>query len=109
MTPGEKLRIEIDRKGYKHSRFAEMTGIAPNTLSRILTGDRNLTKRYAERAAAVLNIEPGYLLYSDETVPYDTRMPEVDVEVQEAVKLIERNKEFLTANQIKKILHAING
>ncbi len=109
MTPGEKLRIEIDKKGYKYKKFAEMTGVAPTTLSRILTGDRNLTKKYAVRAATALNVDPGYLLYSDETVPYEVRMSEGDAEVQEAVKLIERNKEFLTADQIKTILHAISG
>jgi transcriptional regulator with XRE-family HTH domain len=63
VTWQERLREAVDRTGKKHSFVAEEAGIAPATLSRILTG-RHQNPRFetVERIARACGVTIGWLM-----------------------------------------------
>lgn len=57
----ERLRTELHVRQISQARFAEMTGINPGYLSRMLWGKVPCSDTYLDRAAAALNLPKAYL------------------------------------------------
>ncbi len=58
---GQRLRHTIDTKGYKYTDFADLSGIAPSTLSRFMAGSQSMSDRYIRLAAELLGVSVEYL------------------------------------------------
>jgi transcriptional regulator with XRE-family HTH domain len=58
----ERLRLAVDRVNRKHSWVADCAGIAPATLSRILTGRAQPSFEIVVRVARACNVRVGWLL-----------------------------------------------
>ena len=60
--PKHNLKTELERSGITQEAFAAMMGVSRNTLSEWLSGKEYMANRYIIHAAALLGVEPAYLL-----------------------------------------------
>ena len=67
-TPAEVLRELADANGFTGAAIAERSGIAPSTVSALLSGKRRPTPEQMIALAAVLNVSPAAFLPMVETV-----------------------------------------
>ena len=56
-----RLRHELEKRHITGKKFAEASGVTPDTLSRYLTGKKELPDKYLERAAEILDLSDAYL------------------------------------------------
>ena len=86
ITPGDRLRDLIERRGYKIKTFAELTGVVPTTLSKFVNG-KPMSDKYIKKVAEVLDVTPEYIkCESDDMTPprylqYAKEMPQEEKDV----------------------------
>lgn len=64
-----KLREVMERQGRRHVWLAEMVGVSPSHVTRVMNGERTPGPAFRERAAAALGIPADELFASAEEVP----------------------------------------
>jgi len=69
LTLPQALRFYRDIPGYSQMTLGKLTGVSCGTIASIERRKSNLLKEPAIRLAKVLEIHPGYLLFSDYVVP----------------------------------------
>ncbi len=62
ITPGQRLRDAILKKGYKFGHFAKLSEVDPSTLSRYMKDSQPMSERYVARAADLLDVSEEYLI-----------------------------------------------
>ncbi len=65
-TPGRRLNFLINKKGYKHKKFAELSGVIQNTLSKFINDKQPMSDKYIMEAAKVLGVPFEYIKYGTE-------------------------------------------
>jgi HTH-type transcriptional regulator/antitoxin HigA len=62
VTGAAMLRFLIEQRGVTQHALAKETGIASSTISAVLKGDRELTRKHIERLAAYFRVAPAVFL-----------------------------------------------
>ena len=70
--PGVLLKDELSERKIKQVDFAKNIGIAPNVLSEIITGKRNITPALAIKLEAALTIDAEYWMRIQIKFEFDT-------------------------------------
>ncbi len=65
LPDGDMLRFLIEQRGRPQSYVARETGIANSTISAVLRGKRDLTRRQVETFAAFFQVDPRIFLVRD--------------------------------------------
>jgi HTH-type transcriptional regulator / antitoxin HigA len=65
VSASEMLRFLIDQRGVTQQVVANETGIANSTISALLKGDREMTRKHVEVLARYFGVEPGVFLASN--------------------------------------------
>lgn len=65
-TVGERLRWARNRQVWTLAELAERSGVMKATLSRLENGRQGARQSTIRKLAAVLEVEPGWLLLGDE-------------------------------------------
>src|SRR5262249_19184558 len=62
LEDGEMLRFLIEQSGRSQIHLAHATGIANSTISAVISGKRNLTRRQVIKLSAYFHVDPGVFL-----------------------------------------------
>jgi HTH-type transcriptional regulator/antitoxin HigA len=62
LADAEMLRFLIEQSGRSQIRLAHETGIANSTISAVLSGKRDLTRRQVVKLSAYFHVDPGVFL-----------------------------------------------
>lgn len=66
MTRLKELRLKL---GLSQERLAEMVGTSQPQIKRLESGERSMSRRWAERLAPVLGVQPAELVFDRARVP----------------------------------------
>lgn len=69
-TPASRLRNLIEMKGIKMRDFANLSGVTPTTLSRVLNEKQPISSKYLARLSDLLGVSKEYIMCQTD-IPYE--------------------------------------